>query len=85
MSKYVDFYMFASGDAGVAALPSAYLDAELANIILLIGANSYETQSLYFLEHMLPNLSGAIGAPRSSIRPWTRRLEPRHRKKRRPS
>jgi arsenite oxidase large subunit len=49
--------VFASGDAGVAALNSAYLDAELADTIMIIGANSYETQSIYFIEHMLPNLS----------------------------
>lgn len=51
--------VFASGDAGIAPLPSAYLDAELADTIMLIGANSYETQSIYFLEHILPNLGGA--------------------------
>ncbi len=50
--------VFASGDAGIAPLPSAYLDAELADTIMVIGANSYETQSIYFLEHMLPNLGG---------------------------
>ena len=50
--------VFASGDAGIAPLPSAYLDAELADTIVLVGANSYETQSIYFLEHMLPNLGG---------------------------
>ena len=61
--------VFASGDAGVAALPSAYLDAELADTILLIGANSYETQSIYFLEHMLPNLSGASMAKKQRLLP----------------
>jgi arsenite oxidase large subunit len=61
--------VFASGDAGVAALPSAYLDAELADTILLIGANSYETQSIYFLEHMLPNLSGATMAQKQRLLP----------------
>ena len=61
--------VFASGDAGVAALPSAYLDAELADTIFLIGANSYETQSIYFLEHMLPNLSGATMAEKQRLLP----------------
>lgn len=61
--------VFASSDAGVAALPSAYLDAELADTILLIGANSYETQTVYFLEHMLPNLSGATLAKKRSLLP----------------
>lgn len=50
--------VFAVGDAGLSALPTAYIDAELADTIVLIGANSYETQSIYFLEHMIPNLSG---------------------------
>lgn len=50
--------VFASGDAGIPALPSAYIDAELADTLMLMGANSYETQSIYFLEHMLPNLLG---------------------------
>lgn len=61
--------VFASGDAGVAALPSAYLDAELADTIVLVGANSYETQSIYFLEHMLPNLAGTSLAKKTQLLP----------------
>ncbi|ULA65221.1 MAG: Arsenite oxidase subunit AioA [Nitrospira sp.] len=61
--------VFASGDAGIAPLPSAYLDAELADTILLIGANSYETQSIYFLEHMVPNLSGGTLAKKNALLP----------------
>ncbi len=61
--------VFASGDAGIAPLPSAYLDAELADTIVLIGANSYETQSIYFLEHMLPNLSGSSISKKQSLLP----------------
>lgn len=61
--------VFASGDAGIAPLPSAYLDAELADTIMLIGANSYETQSIYFLEHMLPNLAGASMAQKQRLIP----------------
>lgn len=53
----------------MAALPSAYLDAELADTILLMGANSYETQSIYFLEHMLPNLSGVTMAKKHRLLP----------------
>ena len=44
----------ASADAGVAALSSAYVDAELADTILVVGANPYETQTNYFLAHMVP-------------------------------
>lgn len=61
--------VFASGDAGIAPLPSAYLDAELADTIVLIGANSYETQSVYFLEHMMPNLSGGTLAQKNALLP----------------
>jgi arsenite oxidase large subunit len=49
----------AAGDAGVAALTNSYLDAELADTILVVGANPYETQTNYFLAHMVPNLQGA--------------------------
>jgi len=50
---------YASIDAGVAALSSAYVDAQLADTIVLVGSNAYETQTNYFLVHMIPNLSGA--------------------------
>lgn len=49
----------AAGDAGVAALTNAYVDARLADTILIVGANPYETQTNYYLAHMIPNLSGA--------------------------
>jgi len=49
----------ASADAGVAPLNSAYADAELADTILLVGSNAYETQTNYFLAHMIPNLAGS--------------------------
>ncbi len=48
----------AAGDAGVAALTNSYLDAALADTILVVGANPYETQTNYFLAHMAPNLQG---------------------------
>lgn len=49
----------AAGDAGVAALTHSYLDAELADTILVVGANPYESQTNYYLAHMVPNLQGA--------------------------
>jgi arsenite oxidase large subunit len=49
----------AAGDAGVAALTNAYVDARLADTILIVGANPYEAQTNYFLAHMAPNLQGA--------------------------
>ncbi len=49
----------AAGDAGLAALTNAYQDAELADTLLIVGANPYETQTNYFLAHMVPNLNGS--------------------------
>ncbi|MEK9722073.1 MAG: arsenate reductase (azurin) large subunit, partial [Rhodospirillaceae bacterium] len=48
----------AAGDAGLVALTNAYVDAQLADTIVIVGANPYETQTNYFLNHMIPNLSG---------------------------
>jgi arsenite oxidase large subunit len=48
----------ASGDAGVATLNNSYIDAQLADTIMIVGANPYETQTNYFLAHMAPNLQG---------------------------
>ena len=49
----------AAADAGLAPLTNAYLDARLADTIVIAGANPYETQTNYFLDHMAPNLQGA--------------------------
>ena len=48
----------AAGDAGIAPLTNAYLDAQLSDTIVIVGANPYETQTNYFLNHMVKNLSG---------------------------
>lgn len=48
----------AAGDAGVATLNNSYIDAQLADTIVIVGANSFETQTNYFLNHMTPNLQG---------------------------
>ncbi len=48
----------AAGDAGLAPLTNAYVDAQLADTIMIVGANPYETQTNYFLNHMIPNLNG---------------------------
>ena len=47
-----------SRDMGVGELNNAYEDAELADTIMVIGANSYENQTNLFLAHMVPNLGG---------------------------
>jgi len=49
----------ATRDMGVGELNNAYEDADLADCIMGIGANQYETQTNYFLVHWLPNLQGA--------------------------
>jgi arsenite oxidase large subunit len=59
----------AAGDAGVAALTNSYLDAELADTILIVGANPYETQTNYYLAHMVPNLQGGTVATKRSTFP----------------
>ncbi len=48
----------AAGDAGLGPLTNAYMDSQLADTILVVGANPYETQTNYFLNHMAPNLNG---------------------------
>ena len=49
----------ATRDMGVGELNNAYEDAEVADCIVSVGANQYETQTNYFLAHWLPNLQGA--------------------------
>jgi arsenite oxidase large subunit len=49
----------AAADAGIAALTNAYVDAQLADTIVLVGSNAYETQTNYYLVHMIPNLNGS--------------------------
>ncbi len=49
----------ATREMGVGELNNSYEDAQLADCILCIGANPYETQTNYFLNHWLPNLNGS--------------------------
>ncbi|BCH34219.1 arsenite oxidase large subunit [Mesorhizobium sp. L-8-10] len=48
----------ATRDMGVGELNNCYEDAELADTIMVVGANSLETQTNYFLNHWVPNLRG---------------------------
>jgi arsenite oxidase large subunit len=48
----------ATHDAGIFELNNSYEDAQLADVIMAVGANQYETQTNYFLIHWLPNLLG---------------------------
>jgi arsenite oxidase large subunit len=49
----------ASRDMGIGELNNSYEDAEVADCIMAIGTNTYETQTNYFLAHWEPNLRGA--------------------------
>jgi arsenite oxidase large subunit len=46
-------------DMGVGELNNCYEDAELADTIMVVGANPLETQTNYFLNHWVPNLRGS--------------------------
>jgi arsenite oxidase large subunit len=48
----------ATRDMGVGELNNCYEDAELADTIMVVGANSLEAQTNYFLNHWVPNLRG---------------------------
>jgi arsenite oxidase large subunit len=49
----------ATRDMGIGELNNSYEDAEVADVIMAIGTNAYETQTNYFLAHWVPNLQGA--------------------------
>lgn len=48
----------ATREMGVGELNNSYEDAQLADTIICTGANPYETQTNYFLNHWVPNMSG---------------------------
>jgi len=49
----------ATRDMGIGELNNSYEDSEVADCVVSVGANQYETQTNYFLAHLLPNLQGA--------------------------
>ncbi|MDN0084649.1 arsenate reductase (azurin) large subunit [Crenobacter sp. SG2305] len=55
----------ATREMGIGELNNSYEDAELADVIVATGCNSYETQTNYFLAHWLPNLQGQTVDKRS--------------------
>jgi arsenite oxidase large subunit len=59
----------ATRDMGVGELNNAYEDAELADCIVAIGANQYETQTNYFLAHWVPALQGGTKEKRKKFFP----------------
>ena len=48
----------ATRDMGVGELNNSYEDAQVSDCIVATGCNPYETQTNYFLNHWVPNLSG---------------------------
>ncbi len=48
----------ATREMGIMELNNSYEDAEVADCIMAIGCNPYETQTNYFLVHWLPNIQG---------------------------
>ena len=54
--------VWGSRERGVHELNYTYEDARLADTIVLWGANSYETATVFYVEHMLPNIQGATVA-----------------------
>ena len=52
----------ATREMGVGELKNSDQDAEVADVIMAIGCNSYETQTNYFLAHWVPNLQGGTVA-----------------------
>jgi arsenite oxidase large subunit len=49
----------ATREMGIGELNNSYEDAQLADCIVAVGTNAYETQTNYFLNHWIPNLQGA--------------------------
>ncbi|MCL5964843.1 MAG: arsenate reductase (azurin) large subunit [Deinococcota bacterium] len=58
--------VWGSRERGVHELNYDALDARLADTIVLWGANPYETASVFYTEHMLPNLQGVTLAEKQT-------------------
>lgn len=56
-----------SRDRGVHELNYTAQDGRLADTIVLWGANSYETASVFFTAHMLPNFQGTTAAEKKTV------------------
>ena len=60
----------ATREMGIGELNNSYEDAELADCIMAIGCNPYETQTNYFLAHWVPNLQGGTVDKKQEVVPW---------------
>lgn len=59
----------ATRDMGMGELNNSYEDAELADTIFCVGANSLENQTNYFLAHWVPNMRGSSMAKKNEMLP----------------
>ena len=62
---------------GVGELNNSYEDAQLADVIVSIGGNPYETQTNYFLNHWMPNLQGNTVDKKKALLAASRSAPPR--------
>lgn len=54
-------------DRGVHELNYTAQDARLADTLVLWGANSYDTATVFFVSHMMPNMQGATTSEKQKI------------------
>ncbi len=59
----------ATREMGIGELNNSYEDAQLADVIVAVGTNAYETQTNYFLNHWLPNLQGGTADKKKKFFP----------------
>lgn len=59
----------ATRDMGMGELNNSYEDAELADTIFCVGANSLENQTNYFLAHWVPNMRGSSMSKKQEMIP----------------
>lgn len=59
----------ASRDMGIPELNIAYADGEIADTIVIFGANPYSDQTNYYFNHMIPNLQGSTSAAKKAAYP----------------
>jgi len=57
----------ASRDMGMYELNNSYEDVQMADCIFSIGANAYESQTNYFLNHWLPSLRGQSASTKQAV------------------
>jgi arsenite oxidase large subunit len=69
--------VWGSRDRGVHELNYTAEDARLTDTLVLWGANPYETASVFYTEHMLPNFQGATEGEKDEAFPGETKVPPR--------